>query len=108
MLRRTIAQVDVTAPDGRGYVVRVVRVLWPRDSRALDSASDLPGGETVGAVAGAVSLFTSRTVWSVRSFRATNRLRIRPLIYGEELRDRDVSVRRALEIAQRLVAGHKP
>jgi hypothetical protein len=33
---------------------------------------------------------------------------MRPLIYGEELRDRDKSIQRGLDIAQVLVAGHQP
>jgi hypothetical protein len=104
---RTAARVDVIAPDGREYVVRAVRVWWPRESPVLDATGDLLPGP-VGTVAGGASILSGRARWGVRVLREPNWLRIRPLMYGEELVHREDGVRRALDIGRSLAAGRGP
>ena len=102
------AKVAVTAPDGGEFVVLVRRVLWPGHSRSSGAARDIvKDGLTEGMAGGALDLFTSRFVWRVRVYGA-RRFGIRPLIYGEEWRDRNDCVERARQIADDLAAGRRP
>jgi hypothetical protein len=102
---RTVASGDIIGPDLRTYAVRVVRVLWPPSRGAgLDTGSLLD----VVEVFGNLLVWRWRVVWGVRVLGAPNRLRVRPLIYGEDLTARDDAVARAREIARGLSEGRKP
>jgi hypothetical protein len=106
---RPAAEATVTAPDGREFVVRVRRVLWPGYTRSSGATRDfVKDGLTESVAGGVLDLFTSRFVWRVRVFGAKSRLGTRPLIYGEEWRERAACVQRAREIADELVAGRRP
>lgn len=106
---RTFARADVVATDGRRYVVRVIPVLWPRDSPVLDGAGELVPGAVASTVWGVATLFfRRRSVWGVRVFRERSRFRVGPLMYGEELGDLQAGVERAHEIATALAAGQMP
>jgi hypothetical protein len=103
------AEAEVAAPDGRYYVVRGTRLLWPDfASRRGSGRGFVADGITDGAPGAAISLFTSRFVWAVRVYRKGARFSLPSLVYGEELRHRDSCVRRAYEIADGLAAGRSP
>jgi len=101
---RTVAQADVLSPDGRRYIVRVIRVLWP-------PRRGVPGSDTgslVDAVEILPDLFGWRIVWGVRVLVESGRYSPRSLAYGEELRLRDDALVRAREIAEGLSQGRRP
>jgi hypothetical protein len=100
---RTVAQADVVSPDQRSYLVRVIRVLWPR-GRGTGIPSDWP----VEAVEALPTLFAWRVVWGVRVLAASGRSPLRPLVYGEELRSREEALARARDIAEGLSEGRRP
>lgn len=100
---RTIAQANVVGPDDRSYVVRVVRVLWPR-GRDLGIAADL----SIEAIESVPTLFMWRVVWGVRVLGAPGWSALRPLVYGEELLRPEAALTRAREIAEGLSQGRKP
>jgi hypothetical protein len=103
------AEAEVAAPDGRYYVVRATRLLWPDfTSRRGPGREFVVDGITDGAAGAAGSLSTSRFVWAVRVYRKRPQFRLPSLVYGEELRHRDSCVRRAHEIADGLAAGRSP
>lgn len=106
-----VAQGHVVAPDGRRYLVQVVRLSWPKN--------DSPVGEGIGAflpnavsfALGVVrSVLTQRpdVCWGVRVFRQAARHRPDSLVYGAEFREFDDGLERGYEIANFLVAGGKP
>jgi hypothetical protein len=100
---RTVAQADVIAPDGRPYIVRVVRVLWPRRG-----GLGLVTGSPVDAVEVLPTLVATRVVWGVRVLAGSARYPLRPLVYGQELRRREDALFRAREIAEGLSQGRRP
>ena len=109
LLIRKFAQADVAAPDGRRYVVRVVPMMLRRDAPVLDGTTNVVmPPDTVSGIAVLWSVFTSRAAWGVRVLREPGRFGFRPLMYGEEYRDFDASVARALEIANGLAHGRAP
>jgi hypothetical protein len=56
---RTVAHADVLAPDHCSYVVRVIRVLWPRGRW-----SGIPADWPVEVVEALPTLFAWRVVWA--------------------------------------------
>lgn len=101
---RAMAQADVFAPDGRSYRVRVVRLLWPPRS----GSTDLISGWPIEAFKAVSSALGTRVVWGVRVLGESTRSPLRPLIYGEEVRDRGDALLRAREIAEGLSRGERP
>lgn len=116
--RRPIAQTDVVAPDGRRYVVWLVRVFWAaepesRTSGVVGRVSGVLGDLLPNPISLALevvnAVFTpGPSSWGVRVFREGARFRPRSLVYGEEFTDFHDSVVRAREIANALVAGGRP
>jgi hypothetical protein len=98
---RTLAQADLTAPDGRAYTVRVVRMLWPKHTGRRFSV-EWPGD----AVTDVADLFANRVVWTVRVLEA-HRSFFRPLAYSEEWRRLEDAIERARDIAQGLAEGRR-
>jgi hypothetical protein len=108
--RQPIAQADVVAPDGRRYVVWLVRVFWGgTDSRVSGVLGNLLPNPISFAVDVVNAVFTpGHSSWGVRVFREGARFRSRSLVYGEEFSDFHDSVVRAREIANDLAAGGRP
>jgi hypothetical protein len=77
---RTIASVNLDAPDGRTFEVRVSRLLWP------------PRGG----------------VWGVRVETGSGPRLFRSFVYGEEHRERADALERAYTIADGMKQGKKP
>lgn len=100
---RTVAQADALAPDGRRYVVRVIRVLWP-PGRAVG----IDTGSPIDAVQVLPNLIGWRVVWGVRVLAESGRYRPRRLVYGEERRLPADAVVCGREIAEGLAQGHRP
>ena len=103
LFARTVAHTDVVAPNGRAYVVRVIRLLWPPAGR-----QNAAGGWPVEEADAIPAVLATRVVWGVRVFDESRRFPSRPLVFGEEWRGRENAVRRALEIAEGLSQGPKP
>lgn len=73
---RPTAEAAVLAPDGREFVVRVRRVLWPGHSRRAGATRDIVKDGLTGGVAGGVlDLFTPPRDVACASFRRKDQTR---------------------------------
>jgi hypothetical protein len=99
---RTVAQADVLAPDGRRYIVRVIRVLWPHGG-----GPGLDTGSPIDTVQVLPTLVATRVAWGVRVLDGSGRYPLRDLVYGEEWRRREDALLRAREIAEGLSQGRR-
>src|SRR4051812_856568 len=87
---RTLARAMVLAPDGRRYTVRVVRIFWPGGH-----GSTLTAGWPIETIEVVPAVVETRVVWGVRVLGESTRSRVRPLVYGEEMRSPDRALLRA-------------
>lgn len=107
-LDRRLAQADVTAPDGTGYQVRVVRNLPLRESPLGPFDEFVPQHLSLAALVGANLYARGRTGWSVQVLRPETPWRSARVIHARRIRGGAEVADAALALVASVQRGELP